>query len=231
MTAIPRPAAVLWDMDGTLVDSEPYWQRAEEDLAARHDRRWTAAESERMVGASLTRGAELFLETTGIDLTVGQVVDGFVASVAAQLRHRLPFRPGAAAALLRCRERGWATALVTMSYRPLTNVLLAALPASLEFGAVVTGEDVTHGKPHPEPYVTGARLLGHDVTDCLAIEDSAPGVTSAVAAGAHTVCIPHRNPPAPDGTFSRLPDLDALTDDVIAAIMAGEIVDLVGERR
>jgi HAD superfamily hydrolase (TIGR01509 family) len=112
------------------------------------------------------------------------------------LRHGVPWRPGARELLEALGRAGVPCALVTMSYRQLVDAVLAQLPART-FGAVVTGDQVSHGKPDPEAYQLAAQLLGVPAQRCIAIEDSPTGVASASAAGAQVIAVPHTVPIAP----------------------------------
>lgn len=184
------PAAVLWDMDGTLVDSEPYWIAEEFALARRHGVSWTHEDALDLVGRALLDSAAVIVERTGIALPPAAVVAELVAGVARRLAQQVPWRPGAQQLLAQLRAAGVATALVTMSYRSLVDELEKVLPEG-SFDVVVTGEEVRHGKPHPEPYLRAARLLGVRPGDCVALEDSESGARSAAAAGARTIVVPH----------------------------------------
>ena len=192
------PAAVLWDMDGTLVDTEPYWMSAEFALVAEHGGRWSEEQARTLVGNPLPVSAESIRREGGIDLSVEVIVERLIDDVVADVRRHLPWRPGAQELLGALRAAGIPCALVTMSYARLTDAVVSALPRGT-FAAVVTGDQVRHGKPHPEPYLTAARLLGVAPQDCVAIEDSRTGAASALAAGAAVVAVPHvvPVPPAP----------------------------------
>lgn len=189
MSAADRslPAAVLWDFDGTLVDTEPFWFEAEGDLVRAHGGAWGQEQAEAQVGSNLP-GTARALQAAGVDLTEDQVLDHLTRSVAARLDHELPWRPGARELLLRLRERDVRCALVTASYEVVVRPVLSALPAGT-FETVVTGEVVEHGKPHPEPYLLAARRLGVAASDCVAIEDSDNGASSAQAAGTRVIVV------------------------------------------
>ncbi|WP_462417550.1 HAD family hydrolase [Kytococcus sp. Marseille-QA3725] len=192
MTAVNRPdlpAAVLFDMDGTLIDSEPLWMSAETRLVEEHGGVWTHEDALAMVGNPLEVSAQIILDRTPVDLPREQIIERMLTEVAEQVARELPWRPGARELLEECRELEIPTALVTMSWTLLADAFTEALPEGT-FTTVVTGDVVEHGKPHPEPYLTAARRLGVDPTDCLALEDSPSGVGSASAAGTHLVAIP-----------------------------------------
>lgn len=184
------PAALLWDMDGTLVDTEPYWIRAEKDLVAAHGGVWTDEMAKACVGNALLRSAEIIIDNSDVTMPPEDVAEHLIAEVLTAIRVHMPWRPGARELLAEARAAGVPCALVTMSYTVLADELVAALPPDT-FTAVVTGDVVTHGKPHPEPYLTAASLLGVDPKDAVAIEDSPTGVRSALAAGVPTIAVPH----------------------------------------
>ena len=184
------PAAVLWDMDGTLVDTEPYWMAEERSLVEQHGGVWTDEHARQLVGNDLLVSAEYILAHSPIELTPHEVVDALLAGVVARVAEHVPWRPGARELLAACVAAGVPCALVTMSWESLATAVVKNLPKG-SFSAVITGDVVSHGKPHPEPYLAAARLLGVDLGACIAIEDSPPGVASAVAAGIPTIAVPH----------------------------------------
>ena len=189
----PLPAAVLWDMDGTLVDTEPYWMAEERALVGRHGGVWTDEHARQLVGNDLLVSAEYILAHSPIMLTPLEVVNELLAGVVARVAEHVPWRPGARELLAGCVAEGVPCALVTMSWESLASAVVMNLPLG-SFTAVITGDVVSHGKPHPEPYLAAARLLGVELGDCIAIEDSPPGVASAVAAGIPTIAVPHQVP-------------------------------------
>jgi HAD superfamily hydrolase (TIGR01509 family) len=184
------PAAVLWDMDGTLVDTEPYWMAEERSLVERYGGVWTDEHALQLVGNDLLVSAEYILAHSPIELMPTEVVHELLAGVVARVADHVPWRPGARELLASLVARGVPCALVTMSWESLANAVVKNLPKG-SFTAVITGDVVSHGKPHPEPYLAAARLLGVDLGACIAIEDSPPGVASAVAAGIRTIAVPH----------------------------------------
>jgi HAD superfamily hydrolase (TIGR01509 family) len=181
------PKAVLWDMDGTLVDTEPMWIGGEHALAAQHGALWTEEDSLHLVGSDLLAAAVYIKKRIGGDMTPKEIVDWLGARVAEGLREQQDWRPGARELFEQLRDAGVPQALVTMSYAYIAEPVVEALG----FDAVVTGDSVTHGKPHPEPYLRAAELLGVRAADCIAIEDSRTGAASANAAGCFVVAVPH----------------------------------------
>lgn len=182
--------AVLWDMDGTLVDTEEYWIAAEYDIATTYDGTWNEDHARALVGADLLDAGRYIREHAGIDLTPEQIVDELLDRVVAQISKNIPWRPGARELLAALNAAGIPCALVTMSWRRFAEPVVAALPPD-SFQVIVTGDDVSHGKPHPEPYLEAARRLGVDPTRCVAIEDSPTGAASATAAGCVVVGVPN----------------------------------------
>lgn len=187
------PAAVLWDMDGTLVDTEPYWITAETELAHAHGRSWTVEQGLQLVGNALPTTGRMIQQQLGLDLSPDTIVERLLARVTALVQEAVPWRPGALELLTDLATTGIPTALVTMSYAGLAGVVVAALPEG-SFRAVVTGDQVTRGKPHPEPYLTAAERLGVPPADCLVIEDSDTGARSAETAGCRVLVVPHHVP-------------------------------------
>jgi HAD superfamily hydrolase (TIGR01509 family) len=184
------PAAVLWDMDGTLVDTEPFWFAAETELVGRYGGTWTHEQAISLVGSGLRDGARV-LQDHGVGMTVDEIIDWQTDFVTEHLVAPLPWRPGALALLSGLREAGVPTALVTMSIRRMAEAVAAAVPFG-GFDVVVAGDDVERPKPDPEAYLRAAQLLGVEITECVAIEDSPPGLAAAVASGAATIGVPHQ---------------------------------------
>lgn len=184
------PAAVLWDMDGTIIDTEPYWIAEEHRLVEAAGGVWSHEDALDLVGQDLLHSASIILERTPVTGTPEEVVHQLLHAVARRTREHLPWRPGARELLAELGELGVPCALVTMSWTALADVLVSELPEGA-FATVVTGEQVAHGKPHPEPYLEAARRLGVDPESCVALEDSPTGAASATAAGVPTVVVPH----------------------------------------
>jgi HAD superfamily hydrolase (TIGR01509 family) len=179
-------------MDGTIVDTEPYWMNAETTLVESFGGIWTHDDAIQLVGQGLWHSARL-LQAAGVRLGEDEIIATLTERVMGQVAVEVPWRPGALELLTDVRESGIATALVTMSMRGLAELVVESMGFAA-FDAIVSGDDVTHSKPHPEPYLRGAQLLGVPISDCVAIEDSAPGLASAVASGAVSIGVPHMVP-------------------------------------
>lgn len=207
-------AAVLWDMDGTLVDTEPYWIECEHRLVAEHGGTWTEADAHSIVGFDLLTAGHELRTRGGVALEPAAIVERLLDGVIELVGQALPWRPGVAELLAQCVAAGVPCVMVTMSWRRLADAVIAASPAGT-FAASITGDEVRHGKPHPEPYLAAARVLGVEPSDCVAIEDSPTGVASALAAGCATLGVPHVvSLPSANG----LTVVDSLVDVDLAAL-------------
>ena len=210
-------AAVLWDMDGTLVDTEPYWTVAELALAERYGGRWSAEQALDVVGFDLLDAARHMRGRMGIDVAPERMVEELLDDVIGQVEREVPWRHGSRELLGALRQAGVPCALVTMSYTRFVKPIVDGLPPDT-FSAVVTGDSVARGKPHPEPYLLAARRLDVLASECLAIEDSDTGATSAAAAGCTVLCAPLHVavPPGPRRVFT----------DTLVGLSAETILDV-----
>jgi HAD superfamily hydrolase (TIGR01509 family) len=183
-----RPAAVLWDLDGTLVDSEGYWLSSEQNLAQEFNGNWNAQDGLDLIGMSLYDSSKVMKAKMGLDLETEEIINRLTDDVVAQLRVSIPWRPGAQELLRELKKRGIKTALVTMSMKRMAESVANQIPFDA-FDVIVAGDMVTNGKPHPEPYLMAAQLLGVRPEDCVAFEDSQTGLRSAEAAGTKAIGI------------------------------------------
>jgi HAD superfamily hydrolase (TIGR01509 family) len=182
------PAAVLWDMDGTLVDSEEYWLSSEQNLAQEFNSTWHAQDGLDLIGMSLYDSTKVMKAKMGLELEPDEIINRLTDDVVAQLQVSIPWRPGAQELLRELKKRGIKTALVTMSMKRMAESVANQIPFKA-FDVIVAGDMVIEGKPHPEPYLMAARLLGVAPEDCVAFEDSHTGLTSAESAGTKAVGI------------------------------------------
>ncbi|WP_332761228.1 HAD family hydrolase [Pseudarthrobacter sp.] len=218
--------AVLWDMDGTIVDTERYWIAAEHALVEAHGGTWSHGQAMQLVGQSLTYSAGI-LQAAGVRLERREIIDTLTSEVIRSVRHSVPWRPGARELLDDLHVAGVRCALVTMSEEPLAREIVASLPKPY-FEFLVTGDTVTQGKPHPEAYLKAVELLQEadpdlTVDHCVALEDSAPGVAAAVASGVATVAIPHIVPIPDDPRHTTWESLAGRTVSELEAIAAGSL--------
>jgi HAD superfamily hydrolase (TIGR01509 family) len=213
MTMTSTLAAALWDFDGTLANTEPLWVQAEFDLIGALGGSWSIDHADQLVGNSLLDSGSYILNTIGRhDLSPAWVVDELIDRVIVAMRSRpIPWQPGALDLLGSFVAAGVPCALVSASYRVLLDAALSQLPRDA-FQVSVAGDEVRHGKPHPEPYETAAAALRVDSRQCVVIEDSINGARSGNASGALVVAVPGRVPipPAPRRRHvSSLAGLDA----------------------
>jgi HAD superfamily hydrolase (TIGR01509 family) len=180
-------------MDGTLVDTEPYWMETEVALADAHGGTWTHEQAMQMVGNDLLTSGRLMRDQVPLPYDAAEIVEMLLDGVVARVRDAVPWCSGARELLLALKDEGVPCGLVTMSYQRFVEPILEQLPPGT-FDAVITGDQVTNGKPHPEPYLTGAAALGVRPQDCLAIEDSPTGAASAHAAGCQVLVVPNHVP-------------------------------------
>ncbi|MBC7589677.1 MAG: HAD family phosphatase [Salinibacterium sp.] len=208
-------------MDGTLVNTEPYWIAAETELIESFGGTWTHEEALVLVGSGLWQSARV-LQAKGVPLTEIEIIDNLTDRVLEQLvEFGIPWRPGARELLTELREAAVPTALVTMSVSRMAHHVADRLGFQ-GFDAVVSGDDVTNSKPHPESYLRGAELLGVDITQCVAIEDSPPGITSAHAAGAVVIGVPFMVELDGSPADTLWPTLDGRNLDDIRAVFTVE---------
>lgn len=184
------PAAVLWDMDGTIIDTEPMWIIAERKMLEEWGSELTETDAKAWVGIGLWELANIFQER-GVALDTNIIVHTLTNEVSEQLfAGEVQWRPGARELLASLGEHGIQCALVTMAPRGQAQQVVSQLPAGT-FQTLTAGDDVARPKPHPDPYLQGAQSLGVNAKDCVAIEDSLIGTQSAFASGAVVLGVPN----------------------------------------
>lgn len=204
-------------MDGTLVDTEPYWMAAETELVAAFGGTWTHEQALQLVGNGLMDSA-LLLRAAGVDMAPEAIVDRLTDDVRTRLEtDGVPFRPGARELLRDLKDSGIRTALVTMSLGRMARSVVDLIDFAA-FDHIVAGDDVSHPKPHPAPYLQAADLLGIDIADALVIEDSVTGLRSGLAAGAVTLGVPHMIPLDGAGAHELWPTLAGRTAADLAPV-------------
>ncbi|GAA1527814.1 HAD superfamily hydrolase (TIGR01509 family) [Microbacterium ginsengiterrae] len=217
-----KPQAVLWDMDGTLVDTEPYWMAAETTLVESYGGTWSHEQAMQLVGNGLDDSARI-LRDAGVDMEPDAIVARLTDEVRAALATQgVPFRPGARELLRDLRAVGIRTALVTMSLGRMARSVVDLIGFDA-FDHVVPGDEVTRPKPHPDPYLRAAELLEIDIADTLVIEDSPTGIRAGITSGAVTLGVPHMVPLDDAGAHALWPSLDGRS--------ASDVVDLFASVR
>jgi HAD superfamily hydrolase (TIGR01509 family) len=206
--------AVVFDLDGVLVDSEQVWDAARRDVVARHGGTWKDSATRDMLGMSSPEWSRYVVDELGAQLTPEAVNAAVVDAMLVRYREALPLLPGAREAVHRLHD-DFALGLASSSNREVIDLVLDEMGVSGCFAASVSSEEVGRGKPAPDVYLEAARRLGVPPDGCTAIEDSENGLRSAHAAGMRVIAIPNPHfPPAEDALAladARLPDLDALT--------------------
>lgn len=200
MPASPRPAAALWDFDGTLVDSEEIWYAAECDVMGWLGGAWTREQWQVTIGRGLHEVSKTMLTASGrIDVSVDEVAD-LIAATNLQMSLAEPpdWRPGARELLVAAREAGVPCALVSSTPTTILNAFIDRQVPGM-FEAVVGGEQVQHSKPDPEAYLLACSLLGVEAADCVVFEDTHVGMAAGHASGALVFGVPFIVPltPAP----------------------------------
>ncbi|MFB9236384.1 HAD family hydrolase [Plantactinospora siamensis] len=211
---------MLFDMDGTLIDSERLWTIALNELAATYGGSLSAEARAAMVGTSMDQSMVLLHDDLGQPWRDAAAGAAWLEKRVAELfGTEVRFRPGARELVRAVRTAGIPTALVTSTARQLVEVALQTIGRD-NFDVVVCGDEVDNTKPHPEPYLTAARLLGVPIGRCVAIEDSPTGVASALAAGAAVLAVPSDVPLAPADGVRRLDSLTAADLELLASLQA-----------
>ncbi len=214
--------AVVFDLDGVLIDSEERWDRARRRVVAEHGGRWRAGATTAMQGMSSTEWAAYLRDELGTDLPADEIVDLVVHELLDSYHDDLPLLPGAVEAVGRIGAR-WPLGLASSANRVVIDAVLEMAGLAGAFAATVSSEEVPHGKPAPDVYVEAVRRLGEPPDECVAVEDSSNGIRAAGAAGLPVIAVPNRTYPPAAGALAGarlvLDDLDALT--VAAVEQAG----------
>jgi HAD superfamily hydrolase (TIGR01509 family) len=213
-----RLAAVIFDLDGVLIDSEPVWEQVRRSFVRERGDRWPADAQTRLLGMSTAEWADYLSKDLGVDLPPTEAADVVIDRMAAHYADSLPLMPGADDALRRLSDR-WPLALASSSPRRLIDSVLAAAGWSELFDATVSTDEVGRGKPAPDVYLEAARRLGRMASACAAVEDSSNGMRSAAAAGTLVIAVPRpQYTPAPDALKLAALTLTSLTDLTVGAI-------------
>jgi HAD superfamily hydrolase (TIGR01509 family) len=218
--------AVLWDMDGTLVDSEKIWTVALVELMARLGSTLTPEIRVALIGSNMRRSTLILLAHAGIEPTPEAIADverWLDERMAVLFREDLPWRPGARDALRSVRSSGVRTALVTSTERGLTEIALDSIGRDF-FDVTICGDEVGgQNKPHPRPYLMAAELLGVDPVHCMAVEDSVTGVAAAQAAGCTVLVVPAEAPVPPGERLILRESLVGVDAELLASLLVSQV--------
>jgi HAD superfamily hydrolase (TIGR01509 family) len=213
--------AVVFDLDGLLLDSEQVWDDAREQLAEERGGRWHDQAQKDMMGMSSTEWSRYMHDRIGLPEPPEEINREVVERLAAIYREHLPAIPGAREAVERLAAR-WPLGLASSSNRELIDLALELLGVKHLFAATVSSEEVARGKPAPDVYLEVARRLGVDPTHAAAVEDSNNGILAAKAAGMRVLAIPNRHfPPGEDALVQADVVLDSLAELTPEAIEPG----------
>jgi HAD superfamily hydrolase (TIGR01509 family) len=216
--------AVVFDMDGVLVDSEQLWDEIREQLARERGGRWHPRAQGDMMGMSSPEWSAYMHDVIGLDESAEEINAEVVRRLLSRYREHLPLLPGAVGAVERLAAR-WPLALASSSNREVIDVVLAEAGIAGRFRATVSSEEVARGKPAPDVFLEAARRLDTEPSRSLAVEDSANGIRSAHAAGLRVVAIPNRHyPPSPEALSAAdlvLRSLDELTVERVKTSLEG----------
>ena len=188
VTLLPRPRAVMWDLDGTVIDSEEYWIVAESEIARRFGVEWTHEDGVAMIGNGLDDTAA-YMQRLGVDLPADILINEMSDRVIEQIGAAVPWRPGAPELMQSLHAAGVKQGIATMALTKMATLVAAAVPGVV-FDAIVAGDQVTRSKPDPEVYLLAAERMSVSAPECVAIEDSPLGVGAAVNSGAITIGVP-----------------------------------------
>jgi len=188
--------AVVFDLDGVIIDSEELWNEVRESFARERGGRWTAQAQADMMGMSSTEWSRYLHEVVGLPEPPEEINREVVRRMLDRYSERLPLIDGAVDAVKRLATH-WPLGVASSSNRELIDRVLEVSGLATCFRATVSSEEVEHGKPAPDVYLEAARRLGVEPSCTVAIEDSSSGIRSAHAAGMHVIAIPNRAFPPP----------------------------------
>jgi HAD superfamily hydrolase (TIGR01509 family) len=214
-------AAVVFDLDGVLIDSEETWSRARGEVVARHGGQWTEADQRNVMGDNSRQWSAYIKRTWNVPLSAEEIFREVLAAMIAAYEHALTVLPGAREAVAELGAH-YPLAVASSSPRELIGVALRVAGFEGAFRATVSSDEVPHGKPAPDVYLLAAQRLGAPAHNCAAIEDSTNGIRAAVAAGMATIAIPNRAFPPPDDVLAQahvvLPSLRQLTPELVESL-------------
>ncbi len=215
-----RPTAVIFDLDGVLVDAEIWWDEVRQAWTAAHRRPWTPADQAAVMGANSAGWARIMRQRLDLDLPDQVIIDEIVGAMVERYeRLGAPRIKGADAAVRHLAAAGLPLAIASSAHRAVIDAALAALGIRDLLGAVVSADEVAHGKPAPDVYLLAARRLGVEPADCLVVEDSLNGVLAGRAAGMAVALVPNASVPPASGAreaasmvLGSLAELDSLLE-------------------
>jgi HAD superfamily hydrolase (TIGR01509 family) len=194
MTTGPR--AIVFDLDGVLIEGEEVWDQVRQELARERGGRWGAGVQPAMLGMSSPEWSRYMAEELGVPMTPAAINQAVVERVVARYGQELPLVDGAVE-VVEALARRWPLGLASSANRPVIDFVLDRSGMAGWFRATVSSEEVARGKPAPDVYLEAAARLGADPGHCAAVEDSGNGLRAAAAAGMRVVAVPNRLFPPP----------------------------------
>jgi HAD superfamily hydrolase (TIGR01509 family) len=210
--------AVIFDLDGVLIDSEPTWSEVRREFVLAHGGRWATDADERMMGMATLEWAQYLRDDLVVPLQVAEIANGVVDQMASRYGSHLPLFPGAVDAVRRLARR-WPLGLASSSPSRLIAIALEASGLAPSFQAVVSTEEIGAGKPAPDVYLAVAGRLGVAPDHCAAIEDSTNGLRAARAAGMRVIAIPTASYPPDPIDLARADVVVEALDDLTEAVV------------
>ena len=205
-------AAIIFDLDGVLIDSEGVWQAARREIALQNDGHWSGDPQRAMMGMSSTEWSSYMHEELGVSLPPQQISEQVVTRLAELYEKQVPLLPGACETVIRLAS-SWPLALASSANRAIIDLVLKLAELTSCFGATLSSEEVPRGKPAPDVYLEAAHRLGVPPTECAAVEDSSNGLRSAAAAGMLVFAVPNREfPPGPGALALAADVLDSVAE-------------------
>jgi HAD superfamily hydrolase (TIGR01509 family) len=216
--------AVVFDLDGVLLDSEALWDRARREVASEHGGHWRDDATEAMQGMSSPEWARYLHDALGVQIPPERIIDLVVTRLLDEYNGGLPLLPGAVDAVRRM-GASWPLGLASSANRVVIDAVLRIAGLQDAFSITVSSEEVRRGKPAPDVYLEAARRLGFSPGQCVAIEDSANGIRAGIAAGLPVVVVPNREFPPPGPVLDQaalvIDSLDALSVETMAQLGSG----------
>ena len=216
-----EPSAVVFDLDGVLIESERVWDTARQEVVRDRGGTWHDSATTDMMGMSSKEWSSYMHDRLGVPMEPAEINDTVVERVASAYEAHLPLLPHAAETVRELATR-WSLGVASSSNRPIIELVLERAGVRACFGAIVSSEEVEHGKPAPDVYIAAARQLDVEPGDCVAVEDSTNGIKAAVAACMSTIAVPNRELPPADDVLKTaavvVPSLAEVTVDLVASL-------------
>jgi HAD superfamily hydrolase (TIGR01509 family) len=217
---MPQLQAVLFDMDGLLVDTEPLWFDVELEVMAKLGGQWTPADQIAVLGSPSAAAARYMIQLAGANTDPAEVGRWMDEGIVRRVREQVVILPGALDLLEDLRAAGVPCGLVSASVRPMVDAVLARVGTG-QFAVTISGDDVSRNKPDPEPYLKAIAALGADPSRCVVLEDSPNGVTAGLDAGCRVVAVPHAATIQPAERLRVVESLTQVSAESLEAFVVG----------